>query len=151
MSGLDWQILQALQDNARVTVLDLSAQLNRSRSSITEHIRRPQDIGVIDGFSIRIEEEKLGVGTSAFVRLQADSSQHRLIVDTVNQIPEVAECHVLTGSDLLMMRVVARDMPHLRDLVDRFTEWGATSTDVIFSSVKKQLEINPRLLRVLST
>tara|TARA_R110002072_G_scaffold1780_12_gene14922 strand:+ start:11291 stop:11761 length:471 start_codon:yes stop_codon:yes gene_type:complete len=151
LNGLDWQILQALQSNARITVSDLSQRLNRSRSSITEHIRRLQDEGVIKSFNATIDEEKLGVGIGAFVRLQADSSQHRLIVQTVDQIPEVAECHVLTGSDLLMMRVIARDMPHLRSLVDKFTEWGATTTDVIFSTVKIQLSITPHLRRALET
>ncbi|MFT5011762.1 MAG: DNA-binding Lrp family transcriptional regulator [Dinoroseobacter sp.] len=61
LSGLDWQILQTMQTNARITVSEVAQQLNRSRSG-------------------------------------------------------VAERHVLTGSDLLMMRVVARDMPHLREL-----------------------------------
>lgn len=147
--GLDWQILNALQNNARISISDLATQLNRSRSSISEHIRLLQDRGVIKGFSVQINEEGIGVGISAFVRLQADSSQHRLIVETVDQIPEVAECHVLTGTDLLMMRVVARDMPHLRQLVDGFTEWGSTVTDVIFSTVKQQLVISPQLRRAL--
>lgn len=111
LSGLDWQILQTMQTNARITVSEIAQQLNHSRSSITEHLRQLQDNGVIERFSAVIDEEKLGVGISAFVRLQADSSRHRLIVQTVEQIAEVAECHVLTGSDLLMMRVVARDMP----------------------------------------
>tara|TARA_R110001592_G_scaffold348797_1_gene643243 strand:+ start:218 stop:700 length:483 start_codon:yes stop_codon:yes gene_type:complete len=149
LSGLDWQILHALQVNGRIPISDLATQLNRSRSSISEHIRKLQDMGVIEGFSVRINEEKVGVGLSAFVRLQADSSQHRKIVETVDQIPEVAECHVLTGTDLLMMRVVAKDMAHLRDLVDGFTRWGATTTDVIFSTVKHQLGASPLLRRKL--
>lgn len=149
LSGLDWQILSILQHNARIAISDLAQQLNRSRSSISDHIRRLQDQGTITAFSIQVNEENIGVGISAFVRLQADSSQHRKIVETVDQIPEVAECHVLTGSDLLMMRVVAKDMPHLRQLVDGFTQWGSTVTDVIFSTVKHQLVINPKLRRTL--
>jgi Lrp/AsnC family leucine-responsive transcriptional regulator len=149
LSGLDWQILQALRQDARITVSSLAQQLNRSRSSITEHIRRLEDRGIVTAYRSEVNEEALGVGITAFVRLQADSSRHRDIVQTVDQIPEVAECHVLTGTDLLMMRVIARDMPHLRDLVDQFTAWGATTTDVIFSTVKRSLEVSPRLRRIL--
>lgn len=145
LTGLDWQIMEQLQLDARLSVTELAQKLNRSRSSISDHMKKLQSLGVIATFSTQADEEKLGVGITAFVRLQADSSHHRRIVETVDQIPEVAECHVLTGNDLLMMRVVARDMPHLRDLVDGFTSFGATTTDVIFSTVKSQLKISPAL------
>ena len=151
LSGLDWQLLELLNRDARRGISAIASKLGRSRSTITEHLKSLQDRAVITGFSARIDEENLGVGISAFVRLQADSRQHRKIVNQLVEIPEVAECHVLTGDDLVMMRVVARDMPHLRSLVDGFTEWGATTTDVIFSTVKPQLEINPALRRALQT
>ena len=145
LNGLDWQLLGALAEDSRKTVSELAKVLGRSRSSISEHLRKLQDLNVIEAFSLRVDEESLGVGLTAFVRLEADSSRHREIVETVGKIPEVAECHVLTGNDLLMMRVIARDMPHLRSLVDGFTAWGATTTDVIFSTVKQGLEITPAL------
>lgn len=149
LTGLDWQLLRELASHARQNVQNLATNLGRSRSTITEHIKTLQDRSVITGFTIRVDEESLGVGISAFVRLHADSSQHRKIVESVGSIPEVAECHVLTGNDLLMMRVVARDMPHLRSIVDGFTQWGATTTDVIFSTVKSSLEFSPGLRRAL--
>ena len=150
LTGLDWQILELLQSDGRMTVSDLATQLNRSRSSITEHIKKMQDAGVLTEFSVQVAEEKLGVGISAFVRLQTGSSNHRKIIATLEQIPEVAECHVLTGSDLVMMRVVARDMPHLREIVDGFTEWGSTTTDVIFSTLKQHVRIGPALRKAIS-
>ncbi len=147
ITGLDWQILEALQDDSRITISDLASQLNRSRSSISEHIQKMQDREILTAFTVRVSEEKLGFGISAFVRLQTSSSNHREIVAQVDEIPEVAECHVLTGSDLLMMRVIARDMSHLRSLVDGLTQWGSTTTDVIFSTVKHSAKIGPGLRR----
>ena len=145
MNGLDWQILELLQKDSRITISEMANMLNRSRASISDHIRSMQDAGILTEFTVRVAEEKLGFGISAFVRLEANSSHHREIVQLVGDIPEVAECHVLTGTDLLMMRVLARDMPHLRDLVDSFTQWGSTNTDVIFSSVKQAATIGPAL------
>jgi Lrp/AsnC family leucine-responsive transcriptional regulator len=151
LKGLDWQILELLQHDSRMTISEIASRLNRSRSSILEHIRTMQDAGILKSFSIEVDEEKLGFGIVAFVRLQASSSHHREIVSTIDQVPEIAECHVLTGSDLLMMRVVARDMSHLRELVDGFTKWGSTTTDVIFSTVKTRLQISPQLRRATGT
>ncbi|GJM08857.1 MAG: transcriptional regulator [Lysobacteraceae bacterium] len=143
LTGFDWQLLQLLQQDGRASISELAKQLGRSRSTVTEQIQRLRDMGVITGVAATLNEEKLGFGISAFVRLSAGSSRHRQIVSAVCEIPEVAECHVLTGSELLMIRLVAKDMAHLRSLVDTLTQYGSTHTDVIFSTVKSELKIDP--------
>lgn len=148
LTGLDWQLLELLQQDARISISELAAQLNRSRSNISEHLKKLQETGILKKTTTQIDEEKLGFGICAFVRLQADSSRHRLIVSAVIKMPEVAECHVLTGAELLIIRVVARDMPHLREIVDGFTNYGATQTDIIFSTVKSQLKIDQALRKL---
>ena len=143
LTGFDWQLIQLLQQDGRISISELAKQLGRSRSTVSEQIQRLRDIGVVSGVTVRLNEEKLGFGISAFVRLCAESCRHREIVNAVCDIPEVAECHVLTGSELLMIRLVARDMAHLRELVDTMTQYGSTHTDVIFSSVKTELKVDP--------
>lgn len=145
LTGLDWQLLALLQQDGRMSISDLASQLNRSRSNITEHLKKLQDTGVLKTITTQIDEEKLGFGICAFVRLQADSSRHREIVGIVADIPEVAECYVLTGTELLIIRVVARDMPHLRGIVDGFTQYGATQTDIVFSTIKSRLKLDQSL------
>jgi len=150
LTGLDWQLLQLLQENGRMTVSEISTRLGRSRSNVSEHLKKLLDSGVLSAISTRLNEEKLGFGLSAFVRLKATSFRHREIVNAVVEMPEVAECHVLTGSELLIIRIVARDMPHLRDLVDGLTQYGSTHTDVIFSTVKDGLKVNHSLRKTLA-
>ncbi len=151
LTGLDWQLLELLQQNARISISDLATQLNRSRSNISEHLKKLQSTEALKKLTTHVDEEKLGFGICAFVRLQADSSRHRQIVNTVIEVPEVAECHVLTGAELLIIRVVAKDMPHLRKIVDGFTRHGATQTDIVFSTVKSQLKLDQSLRKQLST
>jgi len=145
LDSKDWQLLALLQQDGRLSISDIANRLGRSRSNITERIEKLKDSGLLLNISANIDEEKLGVGISAFVRIQAGSSQHRTIVNKLCLIPEVAECHVLTGAELVVLRVVAKDMPHLRTLVDEMTKYGETQTDIIFSSVKRQLELNSEL------
>jgi Lrp/AsnC family leucine-responsive transcriptional regulator len=148
ISGLDWQILEALQEDGRSTVSQLSRQLNRSRNTISEHMTRLQDTGVLDQVSACVDVEKLGFGITAFIRLQASSTKHRDITDALLDLPEVAECHVLTGSDLVMLKVHARDMPHLRELVDGMTRFGSTETYIVFATLRDRVSVNPLLKRV---
>ncbi len=145
----DWLLLEVIQNNGRISISDIAKKLGRSRSNVSEKLQKLTDSGVLEHFSTVINEEKLGFGISAFVRITAGSSQHRRIVDTLCELPETAECHVLTGSELVIVRLVAIDMPHLRSLVDLMTEFGETQTDVIFSSVKKKLNVNAELMKSL--
>ncbi len=150
ITGLDWQILELFQQDGRITISEIAQQLGRSRSNISERIEKLQDSGVISGFSVEVNPEKMGFGINAFVRLTASSHNHRDIIKQLTTVPEVAECHVLTGSELVIMRVIARDMSHLRTVVDSFTQLGSTQTDVIFSTLQQKLTINDKLRKIVS-
>lgn len=150
IDGQDWQLLMLLQHDGRMSISDIAKQLGRSRSNISERIEKLKDSGILQNISADINEEKLGFGISAFVRIQAGSNKHRKIVNALCDIAEVAECHVLTGAELVIVRVVAKNMPHLRLIVDGMTCYGETQTDVIFSSVKRKLVIEQSLKNCLS-
>ena len=148
ISGLDWQILELLQKDGRMTVSDIASKLNRSRSSITEHIDKLRECGVLSGIHAVIDCEKLGFGIKAFVRLNAESLKHREIITAIIKKPEVVECHVLTGSQLAIIQLVTKNMTHLREIVDSFTQYGSTQTDIVFATVKDGIQIDQKL-RVL--
>jgi Lrp/AsnC family leucine-responsive transcriptional regulator len=151
LTNLDWEILALLQQNSRVSISQIASQLNRSRSNISEHMEKLQGLTVIDRFTSIINPEILGFGISAFIRLEASSKDHRSIISQLCELPEVAECHVLTGTELVVLRVVATNMTHLREFVDGLTQFGSTQTDIIFSTVKKQLAINSSLKKCVET
>ncbi|TQV73649.1 Lrp/AsnC family transcriptional regulator [Aliikangiella marina] len=149
LTGLDWQILEFIQHDGRISISEIAAQLNRSRSNISEHIDKLQSEGIIQGFHAKINAEKLGFGIKAFVRLSAGSLKHREIVNSIIKLPEVLECHVLTGSELVIIQLVAKDMSHLRSVVDGFTQYGSTQTDIVFATVKDGIQINKNLRSLL--
>ena len=148
ISALDWQLIELLQKNSRATISELAKSLNRSRSTITERLERLVESGVIQSFEAKVDSEKLGFGLKAFIRLSAGSQSHRQIVDVISKIPEVVECHVLTGSELLIIQVVAKDMAHLRTMVDGLTAYGSTQTDVVFATIKDGLVVNEKLKKL---
>ena len=145
ISSLDWSLIELLQKDSRTTISELAKCLNRSRSIISERVERLVEKGLIQGFSAKVDSEKLGFGLKAFVRLSASSKNHRKIIEVISKIPELIECHVLTGSELLILQLVAKDMAHLRNLVDGLTNYGSTQTDVVFATVKDGLVVNEGL------
>ncbi len=151
LSGLDWQILELLKQDGRISISEIASRLNRSRSNITEHIERLKSQGIITGFEPIIDFEKLGFGIKAFVRLKAESLKHREIISSITKIPEVAECHVLTGSELVIIQLFAKNMSNLREVVDGFTQYGSTQTDIVFATVKDGIEIDNKLRKLIET
>ena len=149
ITGLDWQILELLQKDGRMTVSDIASQLNRSRSNITERIEKLRESSVLSGVQAVVDNEKLGFGIKAFVRLTAESLKHREIIAEIINKPEVVECHVLTGSELVIIQLVAKNMTHLRETVDSFTQYGSTQTDIVFATVKDGIQINQQLRALL--
>ena len=145
ISALDWQLIELLQKDSRTTISEIAKILNRSRSTISERLERLLINGVIQSFGAKVDAEKLGFGLKAFVRLSAESKNHRKIIETITQFPEVSECHVLTGSELLILQVVAKDMAHLRSFVDGLTSYGSTQTDVVFATIKDGLVVDGKL------
>lgn len=145
MTGLDWQILELLQQDGRMTISAMAKRLGRSRSNVSKHLDDLNDSGVLDGLAPRINTEKLGFGINAYVRLQASSAHHQKIIKSITSLPEVAECHILAGADLVLIRLVARNMAHLKELVEFLTKLGATQTDIVFATTKNQLQLNARL------
>lgn len=145
MTGLDWQILELLQQDGRMTISAMAKRLGRSRSNVSKHLDDLNDSGVLDSLAPRINTEKLGFGINAYVRLQASSAHHQKIIKSITSLPEVAECHILAGADLVLIRLVARNMAHLKELVEFLTKLGATQTDIVFATTKNQLQLNARL------
>ena len=145
LSELDWQLLRLLQEDGRMSVSELSKQLGRSRSNISEHMEKLQDIGVLTGISANIDMAKLGFGISAFVRIQTSSAKLQDLISSIREQAEVSECHVLTGTDLFIIRVYARDMDHLRELIHGFTLIGTTQTEIIFSTQKAKITFDRNL------
>jgi len=149
LTGLDWQILELLKKDGRISISEIANQLKRSRSNISERIERLKADGIVTGFEAVVDPEKLGFGIKAFVRLNAESLNHRKIIASIVRIPEVVECHVLTGSELLIIQLVAKDMINLREVVDNFTQYGSTQTDIVFATVKDGIKIDSKLRKLL--
>lgn len=121
----DFAILDLLQKDARLANKQIAASIGLAPSSTHERIRRLWDLGVLRGLHADVDPAALGVGLEALLMIEL-SKHERANVDRFMQevatIPEVRAAFLLTGRWDVVAHVVARDMPHLKDLaLDRFT------------------------------
>jgi Lrp/AsnC family leucine-responsive transcriptional regulator len=128
LDGKDWQLLEALQRDARLTYAELGRLVRLSAPAVAERVRRLEDAGVIGGYRATVNPRRLGYTISAMIRLRCDGITCARIGSLVADIPEVLECRRLAGEDSALLHVVAMSTDHLESVLDRLLKTGASNS-----------------------
>ncbi len=135
LDGTGWQILQALQQNARLSYSELGQRVGLSSPAVAERVRRMEDAGIISGYHAEINVAKIGFPITAVIRMSPSPGERcTRFTASIQEIPEILECHRVTGSDSLVMKVVASSVEHLEALIDRLSAHGQLTTSIVLSS-----------------
>lgn len=116
VDALDARVLLALTDDPEASVLALSRRLQVARNTVTARLARLTRSGVLAGFDRRVDPAALGYPLTAFVSLWISQTAASGLNHALAQVPEVVEMHSITGGADLMLKVVARDTGHLREV-----------------------------------
>ena len=139
---MDAKILDILQGDARVTMAEIGRRIHLSQPAVTERVRRMETAQVITGYHAHVNAEALGYGITAFVRVASRSSDIP-VVKIAEQVPEVIECHAITGEDCVVVKVVASSVKELERVISSLARCGVTSTSLILSSSIERRAIKP--------
>jgi Lrp/AsnC family leucine-responsive transcriptional regulator len=134
LDGIDCAILDELQEDSRISHAELGRRVHLTAPAVSARIQRLQDAGIIRGFRVELGLTELGLEVQAFVRVRADSPRRRAFLDAVTDRQEVLECHHVTGDDCCWVKVAARSMTHLDEVVEDLGRFGPTTTSIVFAS-----------------
>lgn len=146
---LDKQILNIISLNARIPFKDVAVECGVSRAAIHQRVQRLIDLGVIIGSGYEVSPKSLGYTTCTYIGLKLEKgSMYKAVVEELNKIPEVVECHFTTGPYTMLTKVYARDNEQLMDLLNNKLQEipGVVSTETMISfdqSIKKRFPIRP--------
>jgi Lrp/AsnC family leucine-responsive transcriptional regulator len=112
--------------------------------AVAERMRRLEESGVILGYRAEVDRARVGLDITAFVRMRAAGSTTCAELGArMADIPEVLECHRVTGEDSYIAKVAVRSVDHLQDLIDRLMPHAETITSVVLSSVVTTRTVGP--------
>lgn len=134
LEEIDRRILRELAADGRIGKAELARRVALSAPSVAERLRRMEQAGVIRGYSADIDPAKVGYPVGAMLRVRPAVRQLPKIQQLARELPEVVECHRITGDDCFMMKVHARSLRHLEEVLDRFLMYGQTTTSIIQST-----------------
>jgi Lrp/AsnC family leucine-responsive transcriptional regulator len=128
------RVLEELQRDARLTMSELGRRVGMSSPAVTERVRRLEEAGVIRGYRLELNPVALGLPISAYIRIRPSPGQLSKIAELAQQIPEVVECHRVTGEDCFVLKVYIPAIDQLDRILDCFLLYGSTTTTIIQSS-----------------
>jgi len=135
LDPVDWKLLELLQADARLTYAELGRRVSLSPPAVGERVRRLEAEGIITGFHASVDLAKLGFPLQAIVRIIASGKHSEQITEQVKGVPEVLECHRVTGEDSHVVRAAVRSVDHLESLIRRLApQDGDTITSVILNT-----------------
>lgn len=134
MDSYGRKLLHELQANARLSVAELGRRIGLSPTATTERLRQMEEVGVLRAYTVEIDREALGLEVMAFIRMSCNGMQYHRLLEYVQTLEEVRECHHLTGGDDLLLKVTTTNMNDLEALIEALLPYGTPVTSLVLSS-----------------
>lgn len=139
LDELDQKILALITKNARIPYLEVARDCNVSGAAIHQRIQRLAKLGVITGSEFIINPKKIGFLTCAYVGIFLDSAHlYPDVVVKLRDIPEITQCHYITGGYSIFIKIYTRDNEDLKHvLVDKVQAISGVSRTETFISLEE--------------
>jgi len=127
-------ILQELQEDARISFAELGRRVGLSTPAVMERVRRLEEADVIRGYRAEINPALIGAPITAFIRVAVTGELLARFITVTKKLPEVLECHRVTGSESFIIKVAVASIEHMEATIDKLTPYVATTTSIVLSS-----------------
>lgn len=120
LDEIDRKILDILQTNAKITNAQLSKDIGLSPAPTLERVKKLETSGIIKSYHAVINTEKIGLGVNTFVQVSLRGHNKNNIdkfLSEINDIPEVIECHHITGSGDFILKIISNDIQSYQKLM----------------------------------
>jgi Lrp/AsnC family leucine-responsive transcriptional regulator len=131
---IGWKILGELQQNARIAFAELGRRVGLSTPAVTERVHKMEEAGIILGYRIQIDLAKAGLPILAFITVKVSGENLNHFVHLAARLPEVLECHRVTGADSFLIKAAVSNVAHLERLLDALMPCVGTTTLMVLST-----------------
>lgn len=114
----DQKILSFLVKNARMPFLEIARECGVSGAAIHQRVKRLEANGVITGSRLLVKPQAIGLNICAFISISlSEADKYNVVVAHLKKIPEVVECHFVTGKYALLVKIYCFDNDHLMEIL----------------------------------
>ncbi|MCB9054079.1 MAG: Lrp/AsnC ligand binding domain-containing protein [Lewinellaceae bacterium] len=147
---LDKQILSILMQNSKKAYTDIAKQLYVSGGTIHVRMKKLEEAGIVKGYNLTIDYNKLGYDICAFLGIYLDkSSLYDDVAKELEEIPEIVAAHYTTGLYNIFAQIICRDTDHLREVLhDKIQKISGIQRTETFISLQESID---RPIHILGT
>jgi Lrp/AsnC family transcriptional regulator, leucine-responsive regulatory protein len=150
LKEIDYRIIELLQKNARATQSEIAAAVGLSQPAVAERIKKLEQEGLIKEYVARVDARRLGKDITAFIGVGITHPKYNIgFARRILSLPDVLECHHVTGQDSYLLKIVTENTETLDRLISEQIRTIAgvtrTQTTIVMSTVKEVSHIKPSL------
>lgn len=120
IDSIDKKILEILSENARMPFLEVARICGISGAAVHQRVQKLIDAGILSGSQFCLNPKGLGYYTCAFIGIQVNlmsTSTHEQVFQAIKKIPEIVECHHISGKYSLFVKVFTKNNEHLKKVI----------------------------------
>lgn len=144
LDNIDLKIIKLLQENSKITNLDLSKRIGLSPAPTLERVKKLEQSGVIQSYHAKVDADKLGLNISTFVLVSLAWQKENALdnfIAKIKMIDEVTEAYIITGDGDALLRIICPDISAYEQLLfkklSQIEEVEKLRTLMTLSKVKK--------------
>lgn len=134
LDQINRRILLALQSDARLSYAELGKRVHLSAPAVAERIRKLELAGVIEGYSLSVNLDKLGLPIVALIQCRVYPAKERQFKALLLTIPDILECYNTTGEQAFVIKVASPTMSRLDQVLEQLVDLSDTNTMMILST-----------------
>lgn len=118
IDDIDRKILSFLVKDARMAYLEIARECGLSGAAIHQRVRKLEENGVITGSRLLVKPAAIGLNVCAYVSIAiSEANKYPEVVSSLKRIPEVVECHFVTGKSAILVKLYCLDNDHLMQVL----------------------------------
>lgn len=120
LDKIDLKILKILQENSKITNLDLSKNIGLSPAPTLERVKKLEQTGVIQSYHAMVNPTAIGLNVKTFAQVSLAWHKENALknfLDKIKAIEEITECYIITGEADFLMKIVCKDLPTYEQLL----------------------------------
>lgn len=132
---IDRQILDELHRNSRLSMSELGRRVHLSSPSVTERVKQMESFGIIKGYTIELDYEKLGSPIQCIIEATIKNGEYQLFKDFIQKLPNVQFCYRIAGQACYMLKMNFETLSNAEQFIEEISPYAQTVTHFIFSEV----------------
>lgn len=120
LDRIDYKILKILQENSKITNLDLSKKIGLSPAPTLERVKKLESNDVIQSYHAQVNPQAISLNVKTFVLVSLAWQKENALgnfLDKIEQIEEITECYIITGEADFLIKIVCKDIPTYEQLL----------------------------------